>query len=206
MLAGTEPRGLPGTSCDTIQFQRAAEGHPLDDVIVHAHDQSGHNAVLEIQVKRTITFSPSDAVFRGVVNQIAEASRRPDFETTRYELAIATARSSWKINGAYQEVLTWARQLGDAATFMDRLARPGSSNEDMRTFVQTFRTHLDTADAPNDDEAVWRLLRRLQILVFDFAATGSASEARGRKSPRARLSKQRPMQMQMSTGCASKLL
>ena len=177
LLAGTEPRGLPGTSIDTVQFQRAAEGHPLDDVIVHAHDESGHNAVLEIQVKRSITFSPSDAVFRGVVSQIADAARRPDFETTRYQLAIATARNSWKINGAYQEVLTWARQLGDAAIFMDRLARPGSANEDMRTFVETFRTHLDTADAPNDDETVWRLLRRLQILVFDFAALGSASEA-----------------------------
>ena len=64
MLAGTEPRGLPGTSIDTVHFQRAAAGRPLDDVIVHAHDESDHNAVLEIQVKRSITFSPSDAVFR----------------------------------------------------------------------------------------------------------------------------------------------
>src|ERR1039458_8456839 len=30
--------------------------------------------------------------------------------------------------------------------------------------------------AAHDDEAVWQLLRRLQILVFDFTATGSASE------------------------------
>ena len=34
MLTGTEPRGLPGTMIDRIEFQRAAEGHPLDDVIV----------------------------------------------------------------------------------------------------------------------------------------------------------------------------
>jgi hypothetical protein len=62
MLAGTEPRGLPGTSIDTVQFQRAAAGRSLDDVIVHAHDESDHNAVLEIHVKRSITFSPSDSV------------------------------------------------------------------------------------------------------------------------------------------------
>ena len=28
----------------------------------------------------------------------------------------------------------------------------------------------------DDDEAVWRLLRRFQILLFDFAAVGSQSE------------------------------
>ena len=177
MLAGAEPRGLPGTAIECVQFQRAAEGAPLDDVIVNARDSLGKSAVLEIQVKRSIAFSPQDSVFRSVVGQIAEASRRPDFESTRHELAIAIARTSRKIDGAYQSVLTWARQLGDATTFIDRIDRPGSANDDMRRFVDTFKSHLDHAGTRNDDETVWRLLRRLQILVFDFTAEGSESEA-----------------------------
>ena len=176
MLTGSEPRGLPGTAIDRIELQRAAEGRPLDDVIVHAHDARGDPAVLEIQVKRSITFAPGDPIFRAVVGQIVEASRRPDFWTSRYELAIATARTSRKIDGAYQDVLTWARQLGDAATFMARIDRPGSANDDMRTFVRTFKSHLRDAGSRDDDETVWRLLRKLQILVFDFTAQGSASE------------------------------
>lgn len=176
MLTGTEPRGLPGTAIDRIDFQRAAEGRPLDDVIVQAHDARGDPAVLEIQVKRGITFARRDPVFRAVVGQLIEASRRPDFETIRYELAIATARTSRKIDGAYQDVLTWARQLGDAPTFMSRIDRPGSANDDMRTFVRTFKTHLHDAGSGDDDQTVWRLLRRLQILVFDFTARGSASQ------------------------------
>lgn len=177
MLTGTEPRGLPGTTIDLIEFQRAAEGRPLDDVIVHAHDPRGAPAVLEIQVKRSITFASTDRVFRAVVGQIVKASRRPDFWTTHYELAIAMARTSRKIDGAYQDVLTWARQLGDAATFRAGIDRPGFANEDMRTFVRTFKSHLRDAESPDDDETVWRLLRKLQILVFDFTAQGSASEA-----------------------------
>ncbi len=176
MLVGTEPRGLPGTAIDRIEFQRAAEGRPLDDVIVRAHDPRGHPAVLEIQVKRSISFAPSDPVFRAVVGQIVEASRRHDFWTSRYELGIATARTSWKIDGAYQDVLTWARQLGDATTFMARIDRPGSANLDMRTFVRSFKSCLHDAGSPDDDETVWRLLRKLQILIFDFTAQGSASE------------------------------
>jgi len=176
LLTGSEPRGLPGTTIDSIKLQRAAEGHPLDDVIIHAHDRRAKPAVLEIQVKRTISFAPSDDVFRKVVDQIARASQQPDFRTSRHEMAIATARTSWKIDGSYQDVLTWARQLGDAATFFARINRPGSANNDMRTFVGTFRTHLQNAGVPKDDDSVWQLLRRLQILLFDFTAQGSASE------------------------------
>src|SRR6266446_4647821 len=122
LLVGGDPRGLPGTIIDRVAFQRAAEGHPLDDVIVHAHDAQGQPATLEIQVKKSITFVLSDPIFRSVVDQIVEVSRSP------YELAIAISRTSRKIDGAYQDVLTWARQIGEAATFMNRISRRGSAN------------------------------------------------------------------------------
>jgi len=177
LLVGAEPRGLPATTIDRVEFQRAAEGRPLDDVIVHAHDGQGKPAVLEVQVKRGITFAPSDPIFRSVVGQMVKASLRPDFFKTRYELGIAISRTSHKIDGAYQDVLTWARQLGDEATFINRINRPGSANDDMRSFVKTFREHLRDAGSAHDDETVWQLLRRFQIFPFDFTAPGSASEA-----------------------------
>jgi hypothetical protein len=176
LLTGAEPRGLPGTTIDSVKLQRAPEGYPLDDVVVLAHDSRGGSAVLEIQVKRSITFTPRDPVFRAVVTQIAQAARLPDFWTSRHELGIAIARTSRKIDGAYQDVLTWARQLLSAETFFTRIERAGSANDNMRTFVQTFRSHLHDARAPDDDETVWKLLSRLQIFVFDFTAQGSASE------------------------------
>lgn len=176
MLCGAPPRGLPGTTIDRVALQQANTGRPLDDVIVHAVDGFGRPAVLEIQVKRTITFTPADSVFRKVVGQIAEAVRRPDFWSTQYGLAIATARGSRKIDGPYQDVLALARQIGDAETFVSQLKLPGVANDDMRTFVKTFQGHLKEEGAPHDDETTWNLLRRLQILTFDFTALGSASE------------------------------
>lgn len=176
LLVRAEPRGLPGTTIARVEFQRAAEGYPLDDVIVQAHDAQGKPAVLEVQVKKGIKFTPSDPIFRSVVGQIEQASRKPEFLNGRHELAVAISKTSQKIDGAYQDVLTWARRLDDAATFVDRINRPGSANDDMRTFVNTFRSHLREAGAAHDDEIVWRLLRRIQILVFDFTAMGSISE------------------------------
>lgn len=181
MLVGGEPRGLPSTVIATVELQRAAEGFPLDDVIVHAHDAWGNAATLEIQVKRSISFAPSDDVFKSVVAQMAEAARKPGFWDSKHELAVATARTSRKIDGAYQDVLTWARQIGTAKVFADRIAREGFASGDMRTFVNTFKFHLEEMGYAHDDETVWKLLRRFQILIFDYTATGSASEALARE-------------------------
>jgi hypothetical protein len=176
MISGAPPRGLPGATIDKVALQQANAGRALDDVIVHAHDNaSGKVAVLEIQVKRSITFAASDPVFRKVVGQIVKASHRPDFQTQRYELAIATTKGSRKIDGAYQDVLTLARQIGDAGTFAAQIALAGATNDDMRAFVATFKSHLRDEGSPNDDATAWLLLRRLQILTFDFTAPGSAS-------------------------------
>jgi hypothetical protein len=176
MLSGAPPRGLPGTTIERVALQQANTGRPLDDVVVHAHDVSGRKAVLEIQAKRDITFAPADPIFRKVVGQIVKASRHADFFAIRYELAIATAKGSRKIDGAYQDVLMLARQIGDAATFVAQIDLAGAANDDMRAFVRTFRTHLHDEGASDDDATTWQLLRRLQILTFDFTATGSASE------------------------------
>lgn len=176
MLAGAPARGLPGATIDRVALQQANAGRPLDDVVIHAHDNvSGKPAVLEVQVKRSIKFTASDPVFRKVVGQVVKASQRADFLTQRYELAIATTKGSRKIDGAYQDVLTLARQVGDAATFAAQIDLAGVANDDMRGFVKTFKSHLQDEGSPNDNEAVWLLLRRLQILTFDFTATGSAS-------------------------------
>jgi hypothetical protein len=76
------------------------------------------------------------------------------------------------IETSYQDVLTWARRLGNAATFTDRIDRPGSPNADMRGFVGTFKAHLRDAGSSDDNETVWRLLRRLQILVLTSLPKG----------------------------------
>jgi len=176
MISGAPPRGLPGATIERIALQQANEGRALDDVIVHAHDNvSGKPAILEIQVKRSITFAAADPVFRKVVGQIVKAAQRPDFLTQRYELAIATTKGSRKIDGAYQDVLTLARQVGDAAVFAAQIDLAGAANDDMRAFVRTFKSHLRDEGSTDDNGTVWLLLRRLQILTSDFTALGSAS-------------------------------
>lgn len=171
MLVDAEGRGLPGFAITRIKLQRGAEGHPLDDVIVDAVDPRGQASGMDIQVKRAIRFSPADPVFAKVCGQIAETLGQKTADTRG--LAIATSQSSRKIDGPYQDLLTWAARIGDAPTFFARLARPGAASGEMRTFVETLRANLMANGVTIDDEGLWRLLRRLALLVFDFTAPGS---------------------------------
>lgn len=184
LLIGGEPRGLPGATIRTVEFQQRGSGRPLDDVIVQAANGDGSPATLEIQAKRTLTFTATDTEFTDVVAQMWEAAQKAEFATSRYELAVAIARTTTRVESSCQEVLHWARQLPDGATFAAHINRERFSSKGMRDFVDVFRGNLAAAGAPTDDETVWRLLRRFQILVFDFKSFGSDYEHRARERAR----------------------
>jgi hypothetical protein len=173
LLSGAEARGLPGVVVTRVAFQRAGLNHPMDDVIVTGHDRQGRPATLELQAKRTIAFTGSDKIFADVVALACRSAAKPEFETPRYELAVAIARTSTKIEQHIQEVLKWAREYQDAEGFFGRLNQPGAAHQAMREFVAAFRGHMRTAGAEHNDAAVLRLLSRFQVFAFDFEQPGS---------------------------------
>jgi hypothetical protein len=168
MLAGAEAHGMPGARITSIRFQGADAGFSLDDLVIHGATPAG-DAQLEIQSKRTITFSPKDETFQEVARQVARAAS-DDVAEERHILAVATQRTSRKISGPYQDVLEWARRADTAAAFFKRLSAKGVASPDMREFVSTFRANLVAAGVQDSDGAIWRYLRRFLILEFDFEA------------------------------------
>lgn len=177
MLADIPAHGLPGARITYVRFQGTDLGFKLDDLIIQGIGSSG-DVMLEIQSKRDITFSPGDAVFKDVAAQIAR-SKPIGVAEDRHYLGIATQRTSRKISGAYQDVLRWAATADNAAQFFARLDAKGVGNDDMRTFVATTRANLRAAGAATDEEATWRVLRRLLILEFDFESSAPLARTYG---------------------------
>ena len=103
MLADIPARGLPSARITKVRFQGTDLGYKLDDLIIHGDGPSG-DALLEIQSKRDISFSPGDKVYQDVSSQIAK-SQSTGVSEDRHLLGIATQRTSRKISGAYQDVL-----------------------------------------------------------------------------------------------------
>jgi hypothetical protein len=175
MLAQGEPRGLPGTTISRVAPQGASDGFSLDDVILHCLTYAGTESTLQIQAKRTISFAPGDVVFKAVISQVAKAYQALDLSNVRHQFAVAAERSSFKMAGPYQDALRWAREISSSATFFKRLRGKGMASDSMRAFAETVRTHASSNGCTGDDETVWQILRRFQILTFDFDAVGSAS-------------------------------
>lgn len=176
MLSGSEPLGLSGTTIECVALQRAALGYPLDDIIIHAKTHDGKPATLEIQAKRKLKFTPEDKKFGEVVAQIFQASLKKEFKTEVYEMAIAVGQTSRKISEYYQAVLDWAKKSANGNDFFARISQTGLANDEMRTFVNTFKRRIIEAGGTDDNETIWQLLRKLTILVFDFNTPGSNSE------------------------------
>lgn len=173
LLAEGEPCGLPGCKARLVAFQRAAQGRALDDVIVHATDGTGAPATLEIQAKRTATFSPQDPVFKSVVGQMVKTAARAEFHSQRYELAIAIEKTSTRIERDYQTLLHWIRHASSLSDLATRLALPGVASPPARTFLTTVRSHLAACGATSTEVDALSLLRRFQILIFPFSEAGS---------------------------------
>jgi hypothetical protein len=141
----------------------------MDDLILEGAGSTG-DALLEIQSKRDISFSPKDATFAEVVAQVARSQAR-NVPEDRHLLAVATQRQSKSISGPYQDVLIWARAAESGRDFFDRVEAKGVGSDPMRTFVGTFKANLLAAGVADDDDVVWKLIRRFAILVFDFEST-----------------------------------
>jgi hypothetical protein len=184
LLTSGEPRGLPGAMVTRVKLQQVRAGYPLDDVVVRATNADGSPAVLEIQAKRTLDFTASDEEFTDIVRRMWAAAQKPEFKTSRYELAVAIARTSTRIERSCQAVLYWARCLLDGASFAAQIGQEGFSSKEMRNFVAVFRKNLATAGAPTDDDTVRLLLSRFQILVFDSESPGSDYDHRARERVR----------------------
>ena len=174
LLSAGEARGLPGVVVTGVAFQRASLGYSMDDVIVTGHDRRGEPATLEVQAKRTVAFTASDTVFADVVELACRAMRKPDFQATRYEVAVAIARTSTAIEHYVQETLRWAREYQDPVTFFARLNQPKVAHQGMRDFVLALRGHMAKTGAQHQDAEVWLLLSRFQVLAFDCEQTESA--------------------------------
>lgn len=173
LLTGGEARGLPGVVVTHVAFQRAGFDHPMDDVIISGYDRKGNTATLELQAKRTVTFTASDRVFADVVALACRVAAKPEFESTRYLVAVAIGRTSTKVEKYIQDVLKWARDYQRHENFFHRLNQAGAAHQSMRDFVEAFRGHMRTAGATHDDATVWRLLSRFLVLPFDFEQPGS---------------------------------
>lgn len=171
VLARTEAFGLPGATVDRLEFQRRGQGHPLDDIIVTGTTIAGERRCLEVQAKRSMSFTEADGNFLSIVAGIVDG-RRAD---PARRFAVAIERTSGPIENGVQEVLELARHSTNSDGFLTLLNTPGRSNSDMRRFAGALKNVL-ARNGSTEDAAVFDVARAFSVLVFDYARPNSIAE------------------------------
>jgi len=178
LLAMDIPRGLDRGITHRVAFQQRWSGAILDDIVVTSRTPDGQERHLALQVKHDLTFSDaeSNALFRQVVShcwQTFTGAMGWPFDPAKDRIGIAVGEYSATVDRHLQRVLDWARTSESAIEF-GRIEIEGFSSAQMRHYVQVFRNVLaSSAGRQITDEELWRFLRCLVILHFDFEHGGS---------------------------------
>jgi hypothetical protein len=132
-----------------VAVQQAAQGEPLDDVIVDTLVQ-GASRRLSLQVKRSLTISAaeSNSDFRWIVQRARESRKKPNFSigSDRYGFAVEFVTESTL--RSLKRIIQWASDSPTGADFEARFNLEGpTSNAD-----KSLRQELKELIAPTTSE------------------------------------------------------
>ena len=133
-LVGGGVRGLQEHVTTQVLVQRAAVGHPLDDLIVVGEDRFGGHATLSLQVKQSLTLSAAatNAFFRDVIRRCWATFKGPSFVTGHDRIGAATARIAMDALRDARVTTDWARMSVSHDDFFSRLSVEGFASDGQR--------------------------------------------------------------------------
>jgi hypothetical protein len=170
LLLGSSARGAAGGgSVVQVTFQQSSLGDPLDDLKIETEASSGSRLRLDLQVKRTFTFTPGDREFAPVLEKCWDTFRIFGLQDQGHRFGVALGHFTSKLKEHFVRVPVWAATSPSAEHFFDRIAKDGLSSKAMRQFVENLSTHLwDYAPREATSEALWQFFRSLVIVDFDL--------------------------------------
>jgi nitroreductase len=159
LLTETADRVLPaGFTPKLVGLQDRTGPAGFDDAMIIAVDKSGDELKVFIQAKRHFSFAAS-----GDFPAFVQAIAAHDQTNQGSWLAALVAGETTLPLEDVQTLLESARLSPDSGAFRTRWDQPGTTNRPKRDFLSAVRAVL-----ADDDEAVWRMMRRLVVLDYDY--------------------------------------
>jgi hypothetical protein len=179
LLIGGRVPCLPTGTVQSVRLQAKQAGFNTDDVVVTVRTDSGTEHRLLAQVKHRAAVTASDTEFRDTLASAWADFNNPNaFAQGKDAIAIVTGPQSDRAIQHVRPLLDWARTSASSAEYFSKVATAHFSSDAKRGYLGVFRGVLtQVAGSAPDDEALWRFLRSLYLLSYDFDAQGSKDEA-----------------------------
>ena len=179
MLAGAPAPCFPSGSIDLIRLQARQSGYETDDALIIVNVTPGTQHRLLVQIKHRVAFSASDQDFRETLIASWHDFHSPDkFDQAKDAIALATGPQSANAIDHVRPVLEWARHSDSADEFFHKVEAEGFSADAKRSFIRAVREILKDSQPPPSDDSLWRFLRVLHLLPYDFDVEHGHDEAR----------------------------
>lgn len=179
MILGGACPCLPHGVIESIRLQSKQAGYDTDDALVTVATVTGTRHRMLCQIKHGVTFTKSDEAFVQSLLSAWTDFNTPDRYVPEHDaIAIATGPQSAKVIDHVRPLLEWARHCDSAAEFISKVDTKDFSSGPKREFIDTVRSILSKTDSPPaDDTSLWRFLRTLHLLSYDFDVQHSQHEA-----------------------------
>ena len=172
MLTGGFAPCLPAWPISKIILQGRELGFETDDLIIFTErEDSGQKRKILCQVKHTINITDNDAVFRDVIQAAwNDFNNEGIFSKGKDAIALITGPLSATDINDVRSLLEWARHMGSASEFIERVDKTHISSAKKRYKLQAFKTNLRKANSgiPISDQDLFEFLKHFHLLGYDL--------------------------------------
>jgi len=175
LLTGGVAPCISGARVAKLAFQTTKLGYETDDLLVEATSVSGQQHRLLLQIKNNLSISSQDAMFEQVINAFWHDYQSASlFDPTLDRLVIVKSGLNDTERNHVKVILNWARAHAHSPSFFLEVRRI----QEKTKRLEIFRTVLaKVSQTPVTDDELWRFLRCVELLDYDFMNTGSVDEA-----------------------------
>lgn len=179
LLIGGRLPCLPGGTVQSVRLQAKQAGFQTDDVVVTVRADSGTEHRLLAQVKHHAAVTVKNPEFCDAIGTAWTDFNNPSaFTQGQDAIALITGPQSDRTIYHIRPLLDWARTSASCAEYIAKVATANFSSDDKRKYLTVFRNVLtEIAGSVPDDDRLWRFLKSLYLLSYDFDAQGSKDEA-----------------------------
>jgi len=160
---------LPQWTIQKIKLQGRYAGFDIDDFIVFTKDEySGKEAKLLAQIKRSITITEENEIFKEVIRAAWNDFNNPDIfnkQTDAFALINAVTDTNLRT------ILGWARHSEDENEFLLKVNKEKFRSKKKQNLLKAFRTQLQNVNggAPVSDCQLWDFLKNTSIKLVTIS-------------------------------------
>ena len=167
---------IPEAQIKELALQGTRLGYATDDLVVQTQTPGGATPRLLLQAKYNITISANDSTFQEVMTAFwHDYNNSALFDQSLDKLVIVKSGLNDTERNHVKVLLNWAKHKATSQDFHLEVNRIGAKKERLKVFADVL-TKVNEDKALSDDE-IWRFLRCVELLDYDFLNTGSVDKA-----------------------------